>query len=97
MSQPFAVDSDQLRALAAEWDDVITMIGTNTGPDAVAACPANVAGSHTAWACTKAPEHMADELAAAVARIREMVGEATSSAAGYDAVDEAQVNVYAGS
>lgn len=96
MSQPFAVDSARLRALAAEWDDVVSAIATNAGPTAVQAVQPRLPGSHTAWVAGQVARHGAEQLAAAVERIAAMVDATQASASTYDGVDAVQSNVYSG-
>jgi hypothetical protein len=94
MSQSFTVDSSQLRALAAAWEASATVIANNPAPDVVARCPADLAGSHTAWVCSQATVRMSEELTNAVRRITEIVGAATASSTSYDGVDGVQAATY---
>lgn len=94
MTEQFTVDSDGLRALAAAWDDVVSAIADNPGPDLVARCPANLAGSHTAWVCSQTAVHMAQDLTDAVRRITAIVGAATTTSTSYDGVDGTQAATY---
>lgn len=94
MSQPFTVDSSQLRALAAAWEASATVIANNPAPDVMARCPADLAGSHTAWVCTQTAARMSEQLANAVHRITGIMGAATASSTSYDAADGAQAATY---
>ncbi len=96
MSQPFAVDSDSLRALAAAWDDVVTDIVANAGPETVHGVQSRLAGSHTTWVCGQAAHHAVIEVIAAADRIAAMAGATQSSASTYDGVDDVQGDLYSG-